>query len=191
MRILQFCGSTFELLIMRHIIHRPILLVTECAIVLAIWIAGPMACADETGAQSGFEEHRVEFHNHDVKLAGSLLLPKSERPLPAVVFVHGAGPQTREQYRKQGEYFASQGIAALIYDKRGTGESGGVYESRKPYENLVNDALAGRRAPETAPRDRTIADWHVGAQSRGLHQRRCCIPVERHSIHRCRGVCGG
>jgi alpha-beta hydrolase superfamily lysophospholipase len=37
----------------------------------------------------------------------------------------------------------SQGIAALIYDKRGTGQSGGAYESRKPYENLVNDALAG------------------------------------------------
>ena len=42
-----------------------------------------------------------------------------------------------------GEYFASQGIAALIYDKRGTGQSGGAYESREPYENLVNDALAG------------------------------------------------
>lgn len=31
----------------------------------------------------------------------------------------------------------------MIYDKRGTGESGGAYESLKPYENLVNDALAG------------------------------------------------
>ncbi len=41
-----------------------------------------------------------------------------------------------------GEYFASQGIAALIYDKRGTGQSGGAYESHEPYENLVNDALS-------------------------------------------------
>lgn len=99
--------------------------------------------ANETRVQSGFEEYRVEFYNGDVKLAGSLLLPRSEKPVPAVVFVHGAGPQTREQYRQQGEYFVSQGIAALIYDKRGTGQSGGTYESRKPYENLVNDALAG------------------------------------------------
>lgn len=128
---------------MSHINHIPILPAAVCSIALVIGMAGPATCADQTGAQSVFEEHRVEFHNHDVKLAGSLLLPKSERPLPAVVFVHGAGPQTREQYRKQGEYFASQGIAALIYDKRGTGESGGAYESRKPYENLVNDALAG------------------------------------------------
>ena len=106
-------------------------------------MSGPAACADETGVQSGFEEHRVEFHNRAVKLAGSLLLPRSEVPVPAVVFVHGAGRQTRESYREVGEYFASQGIAALIYDKRGAGQSGGAYESREPYENLVNDALAG------------------------------------------------
>jgi len=106
-------------------------------------MTAPAASADETGAVSGFEEHPVEFHDQDVKLAGSLLLPKSEVPVPAVVFVHGAGQQTREAYREAGQYFASQGIAALIYDKRGVGQSGGVYESRAPYENLVNDALAG------------------------------------------------
>jgi len=107
-----------------------------------IGMSGPEARANETGAESRFEEHSVEFHNRAVKLAGSLLLPRSEAPVPAVVFVHGAGRQTREQYREVGEYFAANGIAALIYDKRGTGQSGGIYESRKPYENLVNDALS-------------------------------------------------
>jgi uncharacterized protein len=105
-------------------------------------IAGPAASADETRAECRFDEHRVEFHNQGVKLVGSLLLPRSEVPVPAVVFVHGAGPQTREPYREVGGYFASRGIAALIYDKRGTGQSGGVYESDEPYENLVNDALS-------------------------------------------------
>ncbi len=106
-------------------------------------MSGQAACANDAGVQSGFEEHPVEFHNKDVKLVGSLLLPRSEAPVPAVVFVHGAGPQTREPYREVGEYFARQGIAALIYDKRGAGKSGGSYESYAPYENLVNDALAG------------------------------------------------
>ena len=111
-------------------------------IAFLIGMAGLEAHADETGAKFSFEEHSVEFHNQDVNLAGSLLLPRSEVPVPAVVFVHGAGRHTRESYREAGEYFASQGIAALIYDKRGTGQSGGAYESRQPYENLVNDALA-------------------------------------------------
>lgn len=88
--------------------------------------------ANETGLPSEFEEHRVKFHTQAVKLAGSLLLPRSEAPVPAVVFVHGAGQQTREPYREAGEYFARQGIAALIYDKRGTGQSGGTYESYGP-----------------------------------------------------------
>ncbi len=107
-----------------------------------IGMAGFEADADETGATCSFEEHPVEFHNRDVRLTGSLLLPNSEAPVPALVFVHGAGRQTRESYRELGEYFASQGIAALIYDKRGTGQSGGTYESYEPYENLVNDALS-------------------------------------------------
>jgi pimeloyl-ACP methyl ester carboxylesterase len=111
-------------------------------IALVIGVTGTAASADETGVESRFEEHHVEFHNQDVKLAGSLLLPTSEAPVPAVVFVHGAGQQTREPYREAGEYFASQGIAALIYDKRGVGQSGGAYESLEPYENLVNDALS-------------------------------------------------
>lgn len=109
---------------------------------LLIGMSGQATFANETGVQSGFEEHRVEFHNQAVKLAGSLLLPRSEEPVPAVVFVHGAGRQTRESYREAGENFASQGIAALIYDKRGIGESGGAYESHRPYKNLVNDALS-------------------------------------------------
>jgi len=111
-------------------------------IAFLIGMAGFEAHADETGATFSFEERSVKFQNQDVNLAGSLLLPRSEVPVPAVVFVHGAGRQTRESYRELGEYFASQGIAALIYDKRGTGQSGGVYESHEPYENLVDDALA-------------------------------------------------
>lgn len=111
-------------------------------IAFSIGMAGFQAHADETGAKFSFEEHSVKFHNQDVNLAGSLLLPGSEVPVPAVVFVHGAGRQTRESYRELGKYFASQGIAALIYDKRGTGQSGGAYESYEPFENLVNDALA-------------------------------------------------
>lgn len=99
-------------------------------------------CADDIGPKAEFEEQRVEFENHGVRLAGSLLLPLGEAKTPAVVFVHGAGRQTRESFREVATHFAVRGIAALIYDKRGTGKSGGDYESREPYTNLVNDCLA-------------------------------------------------
>jgi dienelactone hydrolase len=137
-------------------------------IALLIGMSGRAACANETGVPSGCEEHRVEFHNHDVKLAGSLLLPRSEVPVPAVVFVHGAGRQTRESYREAGEYFASQGIAALIYDKRGVGESGGAYESHRSYKNLANDALSAiaflKERREIAPSQIGIWGLSQGAE---------------------------
>ena len=127
---------------MSFIYHIRLLPAAIAVIAFLIGMSETEARANETVAGASFAEHPVEFHNQGVKLAGSLLLPKSEAPLPAVVFVHGAGPQTRESYREAGKYFARHGIAALIYDKRGTGQSGGAYESREPYKNLVNDALS-------------------------------------------------
>jgi alpha/beta superfamily hydrolase len=127
---------------MSFICHIPLSPAAIAVIAFQIGMSETEARDNETGVSYPFEEHPVEFYNQSVKLAGSMLLPRSEVPRPAVVFVHGAGPQTRESYRETGKYFASQGIAALIYDKRGTGRSGGAYESYEPYENLVNDALS-------------------------------------------------
>ena len=139
--------------------HRRMLVAATTLVAIVLSISATPATADDTGANVRFEEHRVEFRNQDVQLAGSLLLPVRETPVPAVVFVHGSGRQTRESYRKLGEHFASQGIAALIYDKRGTGQSGGEYESHAPYENLVNDALA---AVACLKQRREIAPTQIG-----------------------------
>jgi len=140
---------------MSYIYHIAMLPAAILVIAFVVGMGGQETSAVETGVQSRFEEHPVAFHNQDVKLAGSLLLPRSEVPVSAVVFVHGAGRHTRESLREAAEYFASNDIAALIYDKRGVGQSGGAYESHVPYENLVNDALAAvallKRRPEIAP----------------------------------------
>jgi uncharacterized protein len=139
---MQYEGGCVELPCMSCMYHMLRLAVAILVVAFVTGITGPVAHADHTGAKLRFEEHDVAFYNQDVKIAASLLLPGSEAPAPAVVFVHGAGRQTREPYREAAEFFASQGIAALIYDKRGVGQSGGAYESREPYENLVKDALA-------------------------------------------------
>ena len=63
----------------------------------------------------------------------------------AVVFIHGSGKQTRDMgWAKR---FASEGIAALVYDKRGAGRSGGEYEgeqsvSEKNIALLADDAAS-------------------------------------------------
>ncbi len=75
-------------------------------------------------------------------LAGTLYLPLSGQPAPAVVFVHGAGPAVRgDRYHELARHFARNGVAALIYDKRGCGASTGDWTRAGLYD-LAEDALA-------------------------------------------------
>lgn len=74
-----------------------------------------------------FEEVEVEFAGADVTLAGSLFLPAGEGLRPAVVFAHGSGPGPRSDFRAFAIALARRGIAALAYDKRGSGRSTGAW----------------------------------------------------------------
>ncbi len=89
----------------------------------------------------------MTFASGSVRLAGTLVLPATPGPHPAVAIVHGSGPQSRADglYRRWGRFFARRGVAALIYDKRGAGESGGDLE-RATFDDLAGDALAAVRA---------------------------------------------
>jgi uncharacterized protein len=94
----------------------------------------------------------VRFVNGDVTLAGSLDIPRGPGPFPAVIFLHGAGPEVRwGASRFFSDYFARRGIAALIYDKRGTGQSTGDWR-RADFNALAADALAGLRLLQTHER---------------------------------------
>ena len=85
----------------------------------------------------------VTFHNGGVTLAGTLLVPRDPGPHPAIVFVHGSGMQTRwgTPYFLA-DRFARRGVAALVYDKRGSGASSGDWRTAT-YNDLCDDALAG------------------------------------------------
>tara|TARA_R110000868_G_scaffold284033_1_gene544527 strand:- start:3804 stop:4703 length:900 start_codon:yes stop_codon:yes gene_type:complete len=70
-----------------------------------------------------FTSQNVKFESQGVTLAGSILMPK--KAFAAVVIVHGSDPVKREM--DFAIRLAKKGIAVLTYDKRGVGESGGVY----------------------------------------------------------------
>src|SRR5439155_3907294 len=81
----------------------------------------------------------VRFANGDVALAGTLLLPPGPGPHPACVVVHGSGGQWRDCVRLIADFLASVGVAALAYDKRGTGASTGDWD-RASLPDLAEDA---------------------------------------------------
>ena len=86
----------------------------------------------------GTTEETVHFASGDITLAGTLVLPDRSQPHPAVVLLHGSGPQMRDLFTAR--WFAAEGIAALTYDKRGVGESGGDFR-KVPFMELCDDGL--------------------------------------------------
>jgi uncharacterized protein len=96
-------------------------------------------------------ETEVQVHNPDdsVTLAGTLTIPTASKPCPAVLLIPGSGPHNRDEeilghrpFLVLADHLARHGTAVLRLDKRGCGESGGVYV---PFdiENFTHDALAG------------------------------------------------
>jgi uncharacterized protein len=126
-----------------------------------------MCCSQGFAATSRTEQ--VRFVSHGVTLAGSVVLPAGEIHA-AVVFVHGSGKQARNL--PLAERFAQNGIAALVYDKRGAGESGGEYEqnqnvSEKNIALLADDALAALGVLSKQPRLRDIPVGLAGISQAG------------------------
>lgn len=108
----------------------------------------------------------VRFQNGTAILAGTLVRPNKSGQFPAVVFTHGSGNQTRSEtfYRSRAYWFARNGIAALIYDRRGKGASKG--DTVVTWNNLADDALAGlemlRKHPAINPKQIGVSGFSQG-----------------------------
>ena len=85
----------------------------------------------------------VEFDSGDIVLAGTLIKPADNGPFPAVVILHGAGRDSRggPGHRAKARAMRRAGFAVLLYDKRGTGASGGNFENFR-YSDFAADAGA-------------------------------------------------
>ena len=108
-------------------------------------------------------------------MAHSVAVPNNTVGPSAIVFVHGSGKQTRNMHWAQ--RFASQGIAALVYDKRGTGQSGGTYESNQSVSGhnialLADDAFAALSVLQNHPE---LKDLPLGLT--GISQAGWIVPL--------------
>ncbi|NNE98044.1 MAG: alpha/beta fold hydrolase [Pyrinomonadaceae bacterium] len=94
-----------------------------------------------------YSEKEVRFKSGDVVLAGTFFVPKSKTKSPAIIITHGSGPDSRKfrNYRLRAAEFAGKGVAALIYDKRGVGDSTGEYIETPDLHIPAGDVLAAVR----------------------------------------------
>jgi dienelactone hydrolase len=87
--------------------------------------AAPSWSAPDYAKPSSFHEREVTVESGSWKLPGTLTIPNDKGPFPAVVLVHGSGPEDQDETIGPNKPFkdlawglASQGIAVLRYVKR-------------------------------------------------------------------------
>jgi dienelactone hydrolase len=105
----------------------------------------------------------VRFRSGNVTLAGTLSIPPGAGKHAAVAFVQGSGPTVRSYLPDLSAMLLRNGLGVLVYDKRGIGQSGGVYPGASPtagaIDTLARDAAAAARFLTGQPE---IDDARVG-----------------------------
>ncbi len=95
-----------------------------------------------------YRQVEVKVPNGSLTLAGTLTMPPSGGPFPAVVLITGSGAQNRDEevfglkpFQMIADYLTRQGIAVLRCDDRGVGGSTGSM-SQALSSDFADDALA-------------------------------------------------
>jgi hypothetical protein len=82
----------------------------------------------------------VRFSSGDIQLAGTLISPNTDGKHPAIILVHGSGPQNRESMLPFARFLIRHGMAVLGYDKRGVGSSTGNWNTAS-FDDLAGDVV--------------------------------------------------
>ena len=123
---------------------------------------GPSALPWSAAATTSVVVEERTFTNGDVKLSGTLHLPRSQRPVAAVVVTHSASSplRTTSLYEHLQAMLPALGIAVFVYDRRGSGQSG-TQDAGGDFTLLADDAVAAVRSLKADPRidPRRIGTW--------------------------------
>jgi hypothetical protein len=111
------------------------------------------------GRRLATRQLEVRFRSGNAVLSGTLTVPPGRGRHPAVAFVTGSGPTTRAYLPDLQALFVRNGVAVLAYDKRGIGQSSGIYPGESATAStidlLAKDADAAvrflARQPEVDP----------------------------------------
>lgn len=106
----------------------------------------------------------VTFENGDTRLAGTLALPESEGPFPAVALVDGSGPGVRKDpyFLALADLFVSANFAVLAWDKPGCGDSTGNWLDQT-FNDRANEAISAVHYLQSHPgiKSNSIGLWGI------------------------------
>jgi len=85
----------------------------------------------------------VTFFSQGLRLVGTLYSPPGQAHYPVLIVLHAANGGMRQHpfYQHLATALPARGIAVLIYDRRGSGQSAGDFQTAD-FEDLAGDAVA-------------------------------------------------
>lgn len=98
----------------------------------------------------------IRFESEGITLAGTIYTPR--HPQAAVVLVHGSDQTPR--MREFASLLAANGISVLTYDKRGVGESGGIYAGPEVGTNNIDPANLTLLAKDASAAVNVLHQWN-------------------------------
>ncbi|MES2055386.1 MAG: alpha/beta hydrolase [Pseudomonadota bacterium] len=101
---------------------------------------GRIRFAGMPGTQENFPTRETHFVSGDAQLAGRLILPAGRGAVPIVILVHGSEDSSALRTYALQRMLPAQGIGVFVYDKRGTGNSKGLFTH--DLNQLATDARA-------------------------------------------------
>jgi len=117
------------------------------------------------GRRLKFDVTDTTFTSHGVALVGRLILPKGNAVVPIVILVHGAEHDSARQFNPLQRILPAEEVGAFVFDKRGTGGSGGTYS--QDFNLLADDAVAAMRAAKRLSGRRTGRIGYQGGSQGG------------------------
>jgi uncharacterized protein len=107
----------------------------------------------------------VHFTSGGVDLYGELYRPPAGRPGALVVLIFGSGGDSATTYNYLQYMLPLKGIATFVYDKRGTGPSGGKLSAN--FDELANDAVAAMNKARELLNDSNVPVGFMGESQGG------------------------
>lgn len=142
------------------------------ALIISLIFLGPLPAEAQdvpwrVPATASVVEKEIRFESEGIELYGVLHAREDVRDGPALVALHGSGTPEHDSWLFEHlvEVLPPMGLAVFVYDRRGTGESGGEYGTTT-YQSLADDGLA---AAEAIGRTEHVSRRKVGfwGQSQG------------------------
>lgn len=114
--------------------------------------SGELDFGGVAGHRLALEAREATFISKGVPLTGRLILPPGREPVAIVVLLQGSERDSARDFDPLQRLLPAAGVGAFVYDKRGTGASGGTYT--QDFSVLAGDAVEALKTARALAGDR-------------------------------------